>query len=152
MGLRIFLCLQKLLSLSGQDFLIWSLRRLYVGFFEHCGQVSWRTLEHINFMGNCFCELARIDPERTYYVLFGYIRSIAMQMQGLNNAKGKQKVELISKLYSQQMLQVLRLLGKVMGQAGEEVSALTYPFCQLLMAYESLSEANEYLPLKLHLV
>lgn len=83
--------------------------------------------------------MTRIDPERTYYVMFGYIRAIAMQMQALNNAKGKQKVELIGKLYSQQMLQVLRLLGKVVGQAGEEVSALAYPLCQLLMAYESLS-------------
>jgi hypothetical protein len=103
-------------------------------------------------MGNCFCELARINPGHTYYVLFGYIRSIAMQMQALNNAKGKQKVELISKLYSQQMLQVLRLMGRAVGQAGEEVSALVYPLCQLLSAYESLSEANEYLPLKLHIL
>ena len=38
-----------------------------------------------------------------------------MQLQSLNNAKSKQKKELTSKLYSQQMVQVFRLLGQVVG-------------------------------------
>ena len=69
-------------------------------------------------MGNCFCELAKVNTEKVYYVMFGYIRSLAMQMQGLNNKKGKEKRELISKLYSQQMLQIFRLLGQVIGKGG----------------------------------
>jgi hypothetical protein len=61
-------------------------------------------------------------------VLFGYIRAIAMQVQSLNSCKGKQKKELVVKLYSQQTLQALRLLVQVVGKGGEEdISALVYP-------------------------
>ena len=67
--------------------------------------------------------------------MFGYIRSLAMQMQGLNTKKGKEKRELISKLYSQQMLQVFRLFGQVVGKGGEELSGLVYPFVELISAF-----------------
>ena len=68
-------------------------------------------------------------------MMFGYIRSLAMQMQGLNTKKGKEKQEHISKLYSQQMLQIFRLLGQVIGKGGEELSALAYPFAELINAF-----------------
>ena len=55
LGLRCFVAFQKILSVSSDEFYMWGLRRFYVGFFEHCGQVTWRNLEHINFMSNCFC-------------------------------------------------------------------------------------------------
>lgn len=85
------MALEKALRTANDEFYIWGLRRMYVGYFENCGQVTWRTLEHINFMGNCFCEVLRLNPAKAYYVLFGYIRTIAMQIQSLNNCKGKQK-------------------------------------------------------------
>jgi hypothetical protein len=135
LGLRCFLCFQKAMQGGGQELYIWAMRRIYVGYFEHCGQVTWRTLEHINFMANCFTELAAIHPEKAYYVLFGYIRALAMQVQALNNSKGKEKQALTSKLYSQQTLQVLRLLAQVIGRGGEEVSALVYPLAELINAY-----------------
>ena len=50
------------------------------------------------------------------------------------------------------MLQVFRLLGQVVGRGGEELSALTYPFAELINAYEKISESPEYLSLKLHLL
>ena len=71
--------------------------------------------------------------------MFGYIRSLAMQMQGLNSKKGKEKKDLMSKLYSQQMLQVFRLLGQVIGKGGEELSGLAYPFAELVNSYEKIS-------------
>lgn len=129
---------------------MWGLRRLYVGFFEHCGQVNWRNIEHINFMVNCFCEIVKIYPERAYYVLFGYVRTIAVQIQSLNSKKSREKIELSTKLYSQQMLQILRLLVHAVGKSGEELSALIYPLSELLNAYEHISESPEYIPLKLH--
>lgn len=66
-------------------------------------------------MGNCFSELTRVRSSQAYYVLFGYIRTLAMQIQSLNNVKGKEKQGLIAKLYSQQVIQVYRLLGQVIG-------------------------------------
>jgi hypothetical protein len=66
--------------------------------------------------------------------------------------KGRDKAELASKLYSQQMLQIFRLLVQVLGKSGEELSALIYPLSELINAYEHISESPEYLPLKLHLV
>ena len=151
LGLRCFVCFQKVMKSGNQDLLIWVLRRIYVGYFQHCGQVTFRTLEHINFMSNCFCELTKISPDRAYYVLFGYVRALAVQMQALNNSKGKEKKQLVCKLYSQQMLQVLKLLAQAVG-TGEELSALVYPFAELINSYEKISESIEYLPLKLHLL
>ncbi len=46
-------------------------------------------MEHINFMINCFCEFVKLNDGRAYYVLFGYIRSIALQLDKLNKAKKK---------------------------------------------------------------
>ncbi len=51
-----------------------------------------------------------------------------MQLQSLNNSKGKEKRELIAKLYSQQTLQALKLLVQVVGKGGEEeLAALAFP-------------------------
>ena len=55
LALRCFVALERLPRASEQEVLLWGLRRVYVGYFEHCGQVTRRSLEHINFMGNCFC-------------------------------------------------------------------------------------------------
>ena len=51
--------------------------------------------------------------------MFGYVRALAMQVQALNNAKGKEKKEQIAKLYSQQTIQAFKLLGRVVGRGGE---------------------------------
>lgn len=119
LGLRCFVAFEKILRAGNDEFYMWGLRRIYVGYFEHCGQVSWRTLEHINFMSNCFCETVKISPERAYYVLFGYVRSLSVQVQSLNNLKGREKADHSAKLYSQQMIQILRLLVQVVGKSGE---------------------------------
>ena len=55
LGLRCFVCFQKALGSGDSELYIWLMRRIYVGYFEHCGQITWRNLEHVNFMGNCFC-------------------------------------------------------------------------------------------------
>jgi hypothetical protein len=109
LGLRSFIAINKFLKVVGDETLMWGLRRIYVAYFENSKQVSWRNLEHVNFMINCFCELAKINESRTYYVLFGYIRSIALQMANLNKAKRKEKVDIINKLYSNQVLNCFRL-------------------------------------------
>lgn len=91
-------------------------------------------------MANCFCELARLRPEKAYYVLFGYVRALAMQLQSLNNSKGKDKRELTAKLYSQQTLQALKLLVQIVGKGGEEeLAALAFPLAELITAYERIS-------------
>lgn len=95
---------------------MWTLRRMYVSYFENSRQISWRNLEHINFMTNCYCELAKINESRTYYVLFGYVRSIALQMANLNKAKRKEKVELVNKLFSNQILNCFRLFTAVVSR------------------------------------
>lgn len=61
-------------------------------------------------------------------MLFGYVRSIALQMANLNKAKRKEKVELIGKLYSNQVLNCFRLFTAVVSRVNsEEISALVYP-------------------------
>lgn len=93
-------------------------------------------------MVNCFCELAQFNQTRSYYVLFGYLRSIAVQLSTLNTLKGKNKMELVVKLYSQQTLQILRLYGQLVGLVGDgELSALAYPLAEIINAYEHISES-----------
>lgn len=53
--LRCHLALNKYLSSFDDNSFMWGLRRLYVGYFEACKQVSWKNFEHINFMINSFC-------------------------------------------------------------------------------------------------
>ena len=69
------------------------------------------------------------------------MRTVAVQVQSLNNMKGKQKAEIANKLYSQQMIQIFRLLVHVLGKSGEELSALVYPLTELINAYEHISES-----------
>ena len=92
-------------------------------------------------MSNCFCEFVKINPSRSYYVLFGYLRSLALQLGSLNSLKGKFKADLITKLYSQQTLQILKQLAQVVGRVGdEEISALVYPLAEVINSYEHISE------------
>lgn len=71
-------------------------------------------------MSNCFCEFVKINPSRSYYVLFGYLRSLALQLGSLNTLKGKLKADLITKLYSQQTLQIIKLLSQVVSRVSHE--------------------------------
>lgn len=87
--LRCHIGLSKYLSICESGMYMWILRRLYVGYFENCKQVSWKNYEHINFMINSFCEFLKINPERAYYVLFGYLRSISLLLDKLNKSKKK---------------------------------------------------------------
>lgn len=89
LGLRAFISINKYLHVINEETLMWTLRRMYVAYFENSKQISWRNLEHINFMTNCYCELSKINESRSYYVLFGYVRSIALQMANLNKSKRK---------------------------------------------------------------
>jgi hypothetical protein len=153
LGLRAFIAINKFLKFINEETLMWTLRRIYVAYFENCKQVSWRNLEHVNFMINCFCELTKVNESRTYYVLFGYIRSIALQMANLNKTKRRQKVELINKLYSNQILNCFKLLTAVVSRVNsEEMTSLIYPLIELTVAYEKITQANEFLPLKMHLL
>ena len=38
------MALEKALRAGNDEFFIWGLRRMYVGYFENCGQLTWRTL------------------------------------------------------------------------------------------------------------
>ena len=44
-GLRCFVVIEKALRISdNEEFFMWGLRRVYMGYFEHSGQVTWRTV------------------------------------------------------------------------------------------------------------
>lgn len=60
---------------------------------------------------------------------------------------------MINKLYSNQILNCFRLFTAVVSRVNsEEISALIYPLIELTVAYEKVSQANEFVPLKLHLL
>ena len=42
LSLRCHLLLQKFLNNASSDMYSWILRRMYVAYFDHCKQVSWR--------------------------------------------------------------------------------------------------------------
>ena len=60
-SLRCHLALAKYFKSCDNSMYMWGLRRMYVCYFENCKQVSWRNLEHINFMINSLCEVVKIN-------------------------------------------------------------------------------------------
>lgn len=104
-------------------------------------------------MVNSLCEVVRINTERSYYVLFGYLRSIALELDKLHKSKRKERVDQTAKLFSNQILNCFKLFTALVSRVdSEELTALIYPLCELLAAYERVSENAEYIPLKLHLL
>lgn len=104
-------------------------------------------------MINSLCEIVKVNTERAYYVLFGYLRSISLEIDKLHKSKRKERVEQASKLFSNQILNSFKLFTALVTRVNsEELTALIYPLCELLAAYERVSENPEYIPLKLHLL
>lgn len=71
-------------------------------------------------MINSFCEIIRINPNRAYYVMFGYLRSIALQLDKLNKSKRKEKIDLTNKLFSNQILNCFKLFTAVISRVDSE--------------------------------
>lgn len=86
-------------------------------------------------------------------MLFGYLRSIALELDKLNKSKRRERTEQASKLFSNQILNAFKLFAALVSRVdAEELTALIYPLCELMAAYERVSESAEYIPLKLHLL
>jgi hypothetical protein len=59
----------------------------------------------------------------------------------------------IKKLYSYQILSCFKLVTDVITKVeGEVFGGIVYPLCEMFAAYERLTESQEYIPLKLHLL
>lgn len=82
--IRAFSLLSLYLGFFEEEDQTWVLRRCYLHFFENCKQVTWRSFESINLMVNTFCELCRISPEVAYFVAFGNLRLILMEIDKTN--------------------------------------------------------------------
>lgn len=78
---RAFNVISKLLGLLDEENATWLLRRAYVSFVENAKHVNWRNYEYLNLMINCFCELCRSCPSTAYFVVFGYLRMLAVQLE-----------------------------------------------------------------------
>ena len=71
------------------------------------------------------------------------MRSIALQLDKLNKAKRKEKVDLINKLFSNQILNSIKLFTAVISRVDAEgLTALVYPLCELIVGYERISESS----------
>lgn len=100
---------------------------------ENCKQVSWRSFESINLMINSFCELCRVCPDIAYFVAFGNLRLIIMQIDKTNKESKHKRKELIKKLYSFQILNCLKLLSSIITRVDHpSISPLIYPLVQTL--------------------
>lgn len=56
-------------------------------------------------------------------------------------------------MYSNQVLNCFKLFTAVVSRINsEELTSLIYPLIELTVAYEKISQANEFVPLKLHLI
>lgn len=87
-------------------------------------------------MINSFCEIIKFNTERGYYVLFGYLRSISLELDKLNKSKRKEKSELIKKLFSNQILNCFKLFMAIVSRVdSEDLTALIYPYCEMVAAY-----------------
>lgn len=151
--IRAFSLLSVFLGHFEEEDKTWLLRRCYLHFFENCKQVTWRSFENINLMVNTFCELCRIAPDIAYFVAFGNLRSILLEIDKTNKESKRKRKELIKKLYSFQILNCLKLLSSIITRVDHEsISPLIYPLVQTLEVYSKLDLSTEYLPLRLHIL
>ena len=150
---RAFGLLTELLKLFEEEDKTWVLRRSYLKYMENCKQVSWRNFEAINLMINCFCEWSRLCPEVAYFVSFGHLRLILIQIDKVMKESKRKRKELIKKLYSFQILNCLKLLSSLITRVDHpSLSPLIYPLVQTLEVYSKLDLSTTFMPLRLHVL
>ncbi|GER25041.1 nucleolar complex protein 2 homolog [Striga asiatica] len=176
-----FLFLRDCCVRLGSDCLDDCVKGMYKAYVLNCHFINTTKLQHIQFLGNCFTELLRIDTSSAYQHAFVYIRQLAMILKetlscstqkkklknkgnnepsGSKKEKGKEapssskKKETYRKVYQWKYINCLELWTGVVCAYSEEadLKPLTYPLAQIITGVARLLPSACYFPLRLRCV
>ncbi|KAL2557161.1 Nucleolar complex protein 2-like protein [Forsythia ovata] len=148
-----FLFLRDLCIRLGSDCLDDSIRGMYKGYVLNCQLVNATKLQHIQFLGNCFIELLRVDLPSSYQHAFTYIRQLAMILKEALSESTKKK-EIFRKVYQWKYVNCLELwAGAICAYSSEgDLMPLAYPLSQIISGVARLVPTACYFPLRLRCV
>ncbi|KAK6164243.1 hypothetical protein DH2020_001107 [Rehmannia glutinosa] len=176
-----FLFLRDSCIRLGSDCLDDCIRGMYKAYVLNCHFVNSTKLQHIQFLGNCFTEVLRVDIPSAYQHAFVYIRQLAMILKetlscstkkkktknkgndepsGSKKEKGKEapssstKKETFRKVYQWKYINCLELwTGVVCANSSEsDLRPLAYPLTQIITGVARLVPSACYFPLRLRCV
>ncbi|KAJ8545041.1 hypothetical protein K7X08_017624 [Anisodus acutangulus] len=104
-----FLFLRDLCMQLGFDCIDECFRGMYKAYLLNCQFMSASKLQHIQFLGNCFVELLRVDLPNAYQHAFVFIRQLAMI---LRDAHGSTKTKKSSQKANQSSKEAHNTKGK----------------------------------------
>ncbi|XP_073292362.1 nucleolar complex-associated protein 2 [Primulina huaijiensis] len=177
-----FLFLRDSCIRLGSDYLDECIRGMYKSYVLNCHNVNPAKLQHIQFLGNCFIELLRVDISSAYQHAFAYIRQLAMILKealsgstkkNTNKKKGKDapsrskkekgkeapsgkttKKDAFRKVYQWKFINCLELwTGVICAYSSEaDLIPLAYPLTQIITGAARLLPSACYFPLRLRCV
>ncbi|KAK4347661.1 hypothetical protein RND71_034000 [Anisodus tanguticus] len=146
-------------------------RGMYKAYLLNCQFMSASKLQHIQFLGNCFVELLRVDLPNAYQHAFVFIRQLAMILRDAHgstktkkssqkanqsskeahNTKGK---ESFLKVYQWKYIHCLELwTAAICAYSSEpEFMPLAYPLTQIISGAARLVPTARYFPLRLRCI
>lgn len=84
-----FLFLRDLCVQLSSDCIDDCIKGMYKAYVLNCQFVNPTKLQHIQFLGNCFIELLRLDLPTAYQHAFVFIRQLAMVLRKALDSKTK---------------------------------------------------------------
>ncbi|KAL1565757.1 Nucleolar Complex 2 protein [Salvia divinorum] len=174
-----FLFLRDCCIRLGADCLEDCIKGMYKAYVLNCHFVNSTKLQHIQFLGNCFAELLRVDIPAAYQHAFVYIRQLVMILKEAlfsptkkkkNNSKGKDEPskkekgkeapssssnkDIFRKVYQWKFINCLELwTGVVCAYSNEaDLKPLAYPLTQIITGVARLVPSACYFPLRLRCV
>ncbi|XP_022892537.1 nucleolar complex protein 2 homolog [Olea europaea var. sylvestris] len=148
-----FLLLRDLCIRLGSDCLDDCIKGMYKGYVLNCQLVNATKLQHIQFLGNCFIELLRVDLLSSYQHAFTYIRQLALILKEALSESTKKK-EIYRKVYQWKYINCLELwTGAICANSSEgDLRPLAYPLSQIISGVARLVPTAQYFPLRLRCV
>ncbi|KAM3285510.1 nucleolar complex-associated protein 2 [Capsicum chacoense] len=166
-----FLFLRDLCIQLGSDCTDECFRGMYKAYLLNCQFMNASKLQHIQFLGNCFVELIRVDLPNAYQHAFVFIRQLAMILRDAHsssktkkssqkakhsskeahNTKGK---ESFLKVYQWKYIHGLELwTAAICAYSSEpEFRPLAYPLTQIISGAARLVPTARYFPLRLRCI
>ncbi|CAH9138932.1 unnamed protein product [Cuscuta epithymum] len=127
------------------------IRGMYKAYVLNCTFVNATKLHHIQFLGNCFIELLRVDLSTAYQHAFLLIRQLAMILRKALDSKTK---ESFKKVYEWKYVNCLELWTGAICTYGSiaDFRPLAYPLTQIISGAARLVPTARYFPLRLRCV
>ncbi|MCD7453611.1 hypothetical protein HAX54_021554 [Datura stramonium] len=166
-----FLFLRDLCIQLGSDCIDECFRGMYKAYLLNCQFMNASKLQHIQFLGNCFVELLRVDLPNAYQHAFVFIRQLAMILREAHSStktkKSSQKAnqsskeahntkskESFLKVYQWKYIHCLELwTAAICAYSSEpEFRPLAYPLTQIISGAARLVPTARYFPLRLRCI